>query len=211
MFRRRVFAPVAVIAAMVALLALPLAAEAHETRPVGKYEFVVGWSTEPPYEGENNGVDLRVRIPGTPDPTPVEGVEKTLQVEVTHIASGAKVTLPIETVFGTPGRYIAHIVPTLPGQYSFRFFGTVEGNQIDETFTSGEKFDNINPISDIQFPEKVAQVREVQGVASDAMQAADDADSSASSARTVAFVAIGLAVLSGIGTAATFAMSRRSK
>lgn len=198
----------ALAASLVALIVLPGVAQAHESRTVGKYSFVVGWSVEPAYEGQKNGVDLRVQVPGNPA-TPVEGVEKTLKVEVTNIATGQKITLPIEAVFGTPGRYIAHIVPTLSGQYSFRFFGTVEGNQINETFTSGEKFNNIQSIGDIQFPEKVAQVREVQGVASQAQATADDADSAASSARTLAIVAIGLAVLSGLGAGAAVAMKRR--
>ncbi|MCC6770448.1 MAG: hypothetical protein IT360_04480 [Gemmatimonadaceae bacterium] len=207
MARTRVFRAV-LVAATLALVALPGAAEAHETRSVGKYSFVVGWNVEPAYEGIKNGVDLRVQLPGTA-PIPVEGVEKTLKVEVTNIAGGQQVTVPLETVFGSPGRYIAHLVPTVPGQYSFRFFGTIEGNQINETFTSGEKFNNIQTINEIQFPEKVAQVREVQGVASDAQQAADDADSTASSARTLAIVAIALAVLSGAGTAAALVTRRR--
>lgn len=198
----------ALIAALVTLVALPGAAEAHETRAVSKYSFVVGWSVEPAYEGIKNGVSLRVQTPGTPA-TPVEGVEKTVKVEVTNIAGGQQVTLPMETVFGSPGLYIAHLVPTVAGQYSFRFFGTVEGNQINETFTSGEKFNSIQPIGEIQFPEKVAQVREVQGVASEAQQAADDADSAASSARTLAMIAIGLAVLSGAGAVTALAMKRR--
>jgi len=208
MFRGTLLAPLAAIAAMVALLATPIAALAHETRTVGQYEFVVGWSVEPAYEGQMNGVSLRVRTPGDP-PTPVEGVEESLQVEVTHIASGETVTMPMDTVFGSPGLYIAHLMPTVPGQYSFRFFGTIEGNDINETFTSGEKFDSIQPTDEIQFPEKVAQVREVQGVASDARDAAEDADSAASSARTIAFVAVGLAVLSGLATGALFAMRQR--
>lgn len=207
MTRTRLFR-VALIAALVGLVALPGGAEAHETRTVGKYSLVVGWSVEPAYEGIKNGVDLRVQVPGA-TPTPVEGVEKTLKVEVTNIAGGQKVTVPLETVFGSPGRYIAHMVPTLPGQYSFRFFGTIEGNQVNETFTSGEKFNNIQTIGDIQFPEKVAQVREVQGVASDAQQAADDADSAASSARMLAIVAIALSALSGVGTAALLVTRRR--
>ncbi len=208
MFVRKRLVRLAALVALVGLLAAPAIVQAHESRTVGKYSFVVGWSVEPAYEGLKNGIDLRVQVPASP-PTPVEGVEKTLKVEVTHVATGQKVTLPIETVFGTPGRYIAHLVPTAPGQYSFRFFGTIDGSQVNETFTSGEKFDSIESIAEIQFPEKVAQVREVQGVASEAAEAADDADSAASSARTLAFVAIGLAVLSGAGTAAAFAMRRK--
>lgn len=208
MFRRRLFVRSAAVAAIVALFALPGMAQAHESRAVGKYSFVVGWSVEPAYEGQKNGVSLRVQVPGTPV-TPVEGVEKTIQVEVTHVASGEQVVLPMKTVFGTPGLYIAHMLPTVSGQYVFRFFGTIEGTQIEEKFTSGEKFDSIEPISEIQFPEKVAQVREVQGAASEALDAADDADSTASSARTIAFVAIALAVLSGAGSAAVLVTRRK--
>lgn len=199
------------LAALVALFAAPGIAQAHETRPVGTYEFVVGWNVEPAYQGQKNGVDLRVRIPaeGDAEPTPVEGVEETLEVEVTHLASGQTVTMALSTIFGTPGRYIAHMIPTVSGQYEFRFFGTVEGTQIDETFTSGERFDNINPTDEIQFPEKVAEVREVQGVASEALEAADDADSAASSAQTLSYVAIGLAVLAGAGAVGAFVMNRR--
>jgi hypothetical protein len=208
MFRRSLIAPLAALIAMSVLLAAPAVAQAHERRTVGTYEFVVGWSVEPSYEGEMNGVSLRVQTPGTPA-TPVEGVEKSVQVEVTHVASKQRVTMPLETVFNSPGLYIAHLLPTEPGQYVFRFFGTINGAQINETFTSGDKFDNINPVGDIQFPVKVAQVREVQGVASDALATADDSDSTASSARTIAFVAIALAVLSGIASGAVVATRRK--
>lgn len=181
MLRRKLFVRSAIAAIAMTLLAVPTAVMAHETRPVGRYEFVVGWSVEPSYEGQMNGVSLRVRVPGTP-PTPVEGVEEDMQAEVTHVASGQTVTKPMETVFNNPGLYIAHVLPTAPGQYVFRFFGTIEGTAINETFTSGDRFDNINSTEDIQFPEKVAQVREVQGIASEAAAVADDADSAASSA-----------------------------
>ncbi len=208
MFRRNSWVRAGLVAALMALLTLPTVAQAHETRPVGRYEFVVGWSVEPSYEGQMNGVSLRVRIPGTP-PTPVEGVEEDMQVEVTHVATEQTVTMPMDTVFNNPGLYIAHMLPTAPGQYIFRFFGTIEGTAINETFTSGERFDNINSTEEIQFPEKVAQVREVQGIASEAAQAADDADSAASSAQTLAYVGIGLAVLALLGAGASFAMKRK--
>jgi hypothetical protein len=212
MFGRTKWIRAAVVAVVVAVVAIPTAALAHETRAVGgKFEMVVGWSGEPAYQGQLNGVDLRVRLPAVAPatPVPVEGVEKTLQVEVKHIASGKSVTLPIETVFGTPGRYIAHLLPTVDGQYSFRYFGTINGTAVNETFTSGEKFASIESTDEIQFPEKVAQVREVQVVASQAMDSADSADSSASSAKTIAYIAIGLAVLAGVGAGASFAMGRK--
>jgi hypothetical protein len=208
MLRKKLFVRSAIAAVVIALLAVPTAVMAHETRPVGDYEFVVGWSVEPSYEGQMNGVSLRVRTPGTP-PTPVEGVEENLQVEVTYIATGQTVTEPLETVFNNPGLYIAHMLPTAAGQYEFRFFGTINGDEINETFTSGDRFDNINSTEDIQFPEKVAQVREVQGIASEAAAVADDADSAASSAQTLAYVGIGLAVIAIVGAGASFAIKRK--
>lgn len=112
----------------------------------------------------------------------------------------------METVFNNPGLYIAHMLPIAPGQYVFRFFGTIEVTTINETFTSGDRFGNINSTEDIQFPEKVAQVREVQGIANEAAEVADDADSAASSAQTLADAGIGLAVIVILGAGASFAI-----
>jgi hypothetical protein len=179
-----------------ALILVPAVASAHERRAVGKYEFVVGFFVEPVYVGEMNGVSLRVQLPGTPA-TPVEGLEKTLQVEITHMGSGTSKTVPLRTVFRDPGAYTADLLPTVTGQYRFRFFGTIEGANVNEQFTSGEKFDNVEGTGEIEFPEQVAQVREVQGLASAARDQADDADSAASTARLLAIAALAVAVLSG--------------
>jgi hypothetical protein len=41
----------------------------------------------------------------------------------------------------------------MPGDYTFRIFGTIEGTEIDETFSAADgQFSSINPIEDIQFP-----------------------------------------------------------
>ena len=71
---------------------------AHERRPVDRYEFVVGFLVEPAFEGIKNGVDLRVSIPAAAEggeATPVEGLEESVQVEVTHIPSGVAKTVAL--------------------------------------------------------------------------------------------------------------------
>jgi hypothetical protein len=60
-------------------------ASGHERREVGPYRFVVGFLVEPAFEGLKNGVDLRVFEAATE--APLEGLQDTLQVEITHVPS----------------------------------------------------------------------------------------------------------------------------
>lgn len=135
-------------------------ASAHEHRTVGDYEFVVGFINEPAVQDELNGVDLRVSLPasGTPaasedeaEATPVEGLEESLSVEV--IFGDQKVTLPLEARWNQPGAYVAYFIPTQPGDYSFHITGEINGQQVDETFTSSpETFSSVAPRADLEFP-----------------------------------------------------------
>ncbi len=195
------------LCALVALTLLPVRASAHERRDVGKYQFVVGFIVEPAFAGQKNGVDLRVQLPGTPA-TPVAGLEKTLQVEITHVATGKSKTVPVRALFNDPGHYTADLIPTVPGQYRFRFFGTIEGTTVNEQFTSGDGFSSVEPPDAIQFPEQVAAAASIQGAARDAQATADDAARAATTARTLALVALLLAVASG-GASAAVMLRRR--
>ncbi len=138
------------VAALVLVTMLAGLALAHERRDVaGKYTFVVGWSGEPAYAGQMNGVSLNVT--NTETKAPVEGLEKTLKVEI--IQGAQKRELPLRAVFRQPGVYAADVVPTKEGDYRFRFFGAVEGTQIDETFDSADgKFDGVKSSQAILFP-----------------------------------------------------------
>lgn len=107
--------------------------EAHERRAIGEYTFVVGWLTEPALVNQPNSLDLRVSK--TEDSSPVAGLNTTLQFEVT--ANGQTTEVPIVGRFNTPGAYNAYLMPTYVGEYTFRIYGTVEGNNVDERFTSG--------------------------------------------------------------------------
>jgi len=110
------------------------ATEAHERRTVGAYNFVVGWLVEPAYLNEPNAVDLRVSRAS--DATPVTGLEQTLKVEVTQ--GEQKTELAFRPRFNVPGGYDGRLMPTAPGVYVFRIFGTIDGQQVNETFTASD-------------------------------------------------------------------------
>ena len=179
-----------VLLCALALSAQPGSASAHERRTVAaKYTFVVGFIHEPAYVEDANGVSLVVT---TADRKPVEGVDKTLKVEVS--TAGAKREFPLKVVFNQEGAYQAQFIPTKTGNYTFRFFGTIEGAQINESFESGpNRFDEVVSTRDVQFPaavpsngELAAQVRPGDSNAggasstSDVQKALDDAKSARS-------------------------------
>ncbi|RIK39069.1 MAG: hypothetical protein DCC58_15850, partial [Chloroflexi bacterium] len=107
------------LATLVTLLTAGLAS-AHEHRHVAddKYEMVVGFLTEPAVQNQVNGLDLRVAMhdehAGEDDEgIPVEGLQNTLQAEVTF--GGQTRQLELEPAFNAPGRYRAYFIPTAPG------------------------------------------------------------------------------------------------
>jgi len=196
----------AALAVLALALVVPSTASAHERRTIAGYDFVIGFFVEPALEGEKNGLDLRI----SKDTKPVEGADKTLKFEVTHIQSNATRSFPIRGVFGTPGRYTADFVPTLPGQYRFKITGNISGTAIDATFESGPgTFSNIEPVKELMFPVAAAQPRELEGALRGASEDAQAAVATAKSARTLAIVGIvvGIAGL-GVGGAGVMAARR---
>lgn len=207
--------------ALAAVVSAPVA-DAHEHREVGPYTFVVGWTGEPALVGQPNQVSIRIERAadaGSADQEQVGemvGVEGlSLEVEVTYLETGDSVVLPLHGAFGDPGHYIAEMIPTLTGVYSFRVFGDVEGQAVDETFEAGPNtFSVINRVDELQFPVTVPEARELQSATEGLQQAvldaeavASDADSAASNAQTLSIVALVVGVLGlaagGAGTVLT--------
>ncbi len=125
---------------------------AHEHREVGKYEFVVGFLNEPAFEGELNA--MSVRITNVETKQPVENLEKTLKAQL--IFGAEQRDMQLTPVFRDPGHYKAHFYPTKSGAYTFRFFGDIEGTQIDEKFTSKPGgFNEVQAPAELQFPAQV--------------------------------------------------------
>lgn len=126
---KRLLSAATVLAAMMVVPAT--AALAHEGRHVGDLEMVVGFGTEPAYAGQPNSVQLIVEHHGDP----VLDVADTLEVEVSY--GDESTQLPLEPAFGSPGEYRAYFIPSQSGPYTFHFTGTIDDEEIDETFTSG--------------------------------------------------------------------------
>ena len=117
---------------------------------------------------------------------PVEGLEETLQLEITHVPTGQARVLELRSVAGSPGHYAADLIPTAQGVYEMRVFGSIDGDAIDETFISyggGGGFSDVLPASDLQFPEQWPEVREIEGAVRGALATAQKAQDAALSAQ----------------------------
>ena len=139
-------------------------AGAHEVRDVGAYHFVVGWGTEPAYAGQENSVQLLLGSRGTGRPVVTLG--GTLHVDV--IFGGRTMTLALEPTFdpdtglGTPGDYRAWLFPTAPGNYTFRFSGTIGSQTIAQSFTSGPTtFSAVQDPMSAEFPVRAPSLAEL--------------------------------------------------
>lgn len=197
----RWLAPTCTLLLLGLILLFPITASAHERRKIAgdKAEVAVGWLGEPAYVDQPNAVYFAATNPATK--APIEGLEKTVQVEVTK--GGAARQYDLRARSGQPGSYVADIVPTSTGDYTFRFTGEINGTKIDEKFESGPgRFDGIKALTAVQFPVAQPAVGELKTQLDDARAAAD-------AARAIALV--GLAVgAAGLLAAAAALFTRRS-
>lgn len=110
--------------AILALFAVSVVV-AHERRIVAdKYLFIVGFQAEPAYTNYLNGASLQVSINDTG--LAVSGLDSTINCAVTVPGDAtAALTVPLDTVYGTPGRYYAWFVPSKAGAYTFHFTGSI--------------------------------------------------------------------------------------
>lgn len=188
--------------ALVALviILMPDRAFAHERRDLlgGTYQIVVGFLSEPAIENQLNGIDLTVtdlsQTGTVPGGTPVEGLDKTLKAEVIVGGGASTRPLPLAARFGMPGKYAGYFMPTQAGQYTFHIFGSINGQRIDERFESGPgRFNDVQPLSDLQFPHTVIVPANLQSQL-------DAATSAANTACVIAVVGLTVGLL-GFGVA----------
>jgi hypothetical protein len=171
------------------------AVSAHESREAGEYTFTVGFLDEPVYSGQKSGLDLRVAR----GEEPVEGLEESLEAEVTF--DGQSRTLEISPVFNQPGAYESVFFPTAAGPYTFHVFGEIEGQAVDESFTSGpDTFSEVQDVAGGQFP---VQFPATGDIVRDAEAGAD-----AASTATIALVLGAAGLVAGL-VALGVALARR--
>jgi hypothetical protein len=128
-------------------------AAAHEGKQVGRYRFDVGFGDEPAYAGQKNSVQLLLN---TAAGKPVTDLGDTLKVMVMTGNQGQDLSLqPFFEVgeFGTPGDYRAFFIPSRAGSYTFHFHGAINGQKVEQDFTSGPStFDNVLDPAQAAFP-----------------------------------------------------------
>ncbi|HEV8228553.1 MAG TPA: hypothetical protein VGQ86_01240, partial [Candidatus Limnocylindria bacterium] len=175
------------------LIAFEGAAAAHERRTVGPYQLVVGFLAEPAFAGESNGLDLRVSDTRVTPAKAVEGLEKTLTIDV---QAGGLTPLPLALTarFGTPGAYNGYFVPTAKGTYIFHVRGKIESLDIDEKFESGPgRFNDVESTTDLQYPTKVPTADDLTRRLSDLQGAVDQTRILALAAVLLGILAFGAA------------------
>ena len=157
----RAIAPVALVAGW--LIAAP-AASAHTHVHVGEYELGIGWGVEPTYVGVPNFVELSIENEAGDPVTDLKPGDITVVVST---AGQSTEPLSIEPQFvvgefGEPGQYGADVLPTAPGDYTFTFAGTLKGETVDVTVSSGDDtFSPVQASTDVEFPVKVPTMAEV--------------------------------------------------
>jgi hypothetical protein len=189
LLRRNRFRALAPALLLIALFVAPTSALAHERRTIGdgKLDVVVGWDVEPAFEGQKNAASIRISQAGSNPAVPVQGVEKTLKVQIRQGATTREFAL--RSVFGQQGYYVADMVPTREGDYQWTFVGAIGDSQINERFdTADAKFNKVESIASLQFPQALPDPAHSAAVAS-------AAQAEAQGARTLAYVGIGLGVL----------------
>ena len=186
---RRLFAALSAIGMA---LAFTSSALAHEERQVGEYTMVVGFIGEPVFVGNRSGLELLV----TRGDTPVDGLEETLQAEVTYGDDTRE--LPLSPRFGEAGAYQSYFIPTAAGPYTFHIFGTIDGMEVDERFTSSEDgFNEVQEVTAGQFPVRFPTQAELAAQAASGAEAAGRVNVAmvlGAVAIVVALVALGLSL-----------------
>jgi hypothetical protein len=218
--RRSVAAGLAGLAWLTTLVSTP-ETTARETRRVagGRYELTVGFLTEPAYEGEPNGLYLRVgevpAVEGAAPPTAAVALAPTATLEALTPTPQPGTELTAEVAFGPdvrqlrlepdaqPGVFRAVFVPTQPGDYAFRIRGMLDGEEIAEEFRTGP--DGIPPVvgvAGLQFPQEVP-------VGPSLIEALDEREAETERARTLGAVGVILGVVGLLAGGIAVVLSRR--
>ena len=197
--RVRVLMALATAAAVPALFIAATAApaSAHVLKTAGPYHLLIGFGSEPTYAGEQNSVFLLLTTAKTGAPVVDEGLGDTLKVAVGFGTQTKQ--LPLVSSFdpdsgqGTKGVYNAYFIPTVPGDYTFHFSGTIRQTKVNLTVKSSPTtFDSAHDPAGIEFPQQapsnlqLAQRLNAQSARlSAAIHAADSKAASASTALAV--------------------------
>jgi hypothetical protein len=111
-----------------------------------------------------NGVEVTIEDHDGQPVTDLRAGDITVVVSVADQSTAALLLEPAfeVDVFGTPGQYVADLLPTVPGDYTFQFAGSLHDETVDVTVISGEDtFSPVQSSTEVEFPVKVPTLAEV--------------------------------------------------
>lgn len=181
----------AVLIAFTLLLATAESALAHTRVEVGPYLLIIGWENEPPIVGDRNFLIVDISRDGEP----VEQVEATLNLRI--IYGDQSITANLNPT-DTPGYYQVDIFPTVRGEYTLEFSGSIEETAVDLTAQPEE----VLPAAVLQFPESPPETTALQSEI-------NDLAGQLQTARLLAIVGIVVGVI-GIAVGAAALLMKRS-
>lgn len=207
---------VAAVMAAALLTFIPQIASAHAERTVGPFDLEIGFRDEPVYVGVPNAVFLELMKDG--EEVADVGDSLTVTLGFGDQTSDPIVFEPMEE----PGQFQAPFVPSQAGAYTFTLSGSVDGDALELSLTSGPKtFDEAQDVASATFPqvqfptnadlasrieqESERTSSELAAVTAD-VSAANDA---ASSAETVGIIGIVVGALGLIVGGAALATRKR--
>ena len=204
----------AILIAAFAVLVAPAAG--HEVATAGELALEVGWGTEPAYLGQLNTVQVIVTHKADGDPINDPGARLTATVSYGEQQQKFPLTptYDAEAGTGTQGEYAALIIPTAPGDYTFRITGKIEGVKVDVKSTSSPT--TFSPVEDagaVQFPAKVPgtdQVAQRLDKELPRLAVANDVSGEVSSAKTIGYVGIAAGAVGIVLAAAALVLRRRA-
>ena len=163
---RPIVRPLAAVSIGLALVASQaLIASAHVVESAGPYKLEIGWHVEPTYVDQPNAVEVTISDAQDQPVTDLGATDLSAVISSTGQSTAKIPFVPafdLEENDGVPGQYIAALVPTAPGDYTFELVGTIHGTNVDVTVSSGDKtFDPVKGTSDLEFPVKLPTMDEV--------------------------------------------------
>jgi hypothetical protein len=207
---------VSAVVAIALLTFVPAIASAHAERTVGPFDLEIGFRDEPVYVGVPNAVFLELMKNG--HEVADVGDSLTVTLGFGDQTSDPIVFEPMED----PGQFQAPFVPSQAGAYTFTLSGSVDGDPLELSITSGPKtFEEAQDVAAATFPlvqyptnadlaSRIEQESErtstdIGTVTSDVAAAKD----AASSAKTVGMIGIAVGALGLIVGAAALATRKR--
>jgi hypothetical protein len=139
-----------VLVLLVALLAFPTIAFAHQTVKVGDYNVEYGWVNEPAVVGQPNAVVINI----TPKDFAASGGAQPPDQDVSAFTimamfGGQNKMLALQPLSeNTPGQFIAPITPMRPGVYTIHLGGKIGNTNFNNDVTPEE----VKTSDVVQFP-----------------------------------------------------------